>query len=144
MIVFCLLQLDGTIVAPTNSKIWSSGLLWWIEFTKLKGITIQGSGTIEGRGSVWWSQTEPDDEHVSLKHQIIAVWFSIDSSLNSIQQNSHQFLLQISEELGTKMPSIKPTVSNGNPNSFFSFIFHQEHDLKTIFFRHYGFTAVTM
>nr|ABV25004.1 polygalacturonase 7 [Oncidium hybrid cultivar] len=73
-----IFQLDGTIVAPTNSKIWSSGLLWWIEFTKLKGITIQGNGTIEGRGSVWWSQPEPNDE-------------------------------PISEELGKKMPSIKPT-----------------------------------
>lgn len=70
--IFSLLQLDGTIVAPTNSKTWSSGLLWWIEFTKLKGITIQGRGTIDGRGSVWWSQSEHDNEPVRLKHQFIA------------------------------------------------------------------------
>ncbi|XP_020571972.1 polygalacturonase At1g48100-like [Phalaenopsis equestris] len=73
-----IFQLDGTIVAPTNSKVWSPGLLWWIEFTKLKGITIQGRGTIEGRGSVWWTQSEPDNE-------------------------------PINEQLGMKMPSIKPT-----------------------------------
>ncbi|XP_020690093.1 polygalacturonase At1g48100 [Dendrobium catenatum] len=60
-----IFQLDGTIVAPTNSKIWSSGLLWWIEFTKLKGITIQGHGTIEGRGSIWWSQSEPNNEPIN-------------------------------------------------------------------------------
>ncbi|KAK8923537.1 Polygalacturonase [Platanthera zijinensis] len=59
-----IFQLDGMIVAPTNPKIWSPGLLWWIEFTKLKGITIQGQGTIEGRGGVWWTQSELDDEPI--------------------------------------------------------------------------------
>jgi len=30
--------------------------MWWIEFTKLSGITIQGNGVIDGRGTVWWQQ----------------------------------------------------------------------------------------
>lgn len=34
--------------------------MWWIEFTKLKGITIQGKGTIDGRGSVWWEDAPYD------------------------------------------------------------------------------------
>ncbi|GFZ00074.1 pectin lyase-like superfamily protein [Actinidia rufa] len=54
-------QLEGTIIAPTSSKAWGSGLLQWLEFTKLRGITIQGSGTIDGRGSVWWQQSAYDD-----------------------------------------------------------------------------------
>lgn len=54
-------QLDGTIIAPTNSNVWGKGLLWWIEFTKLKGITIQGTGTIDGSGSVWWQDYPFDD-----------------------------------------------------------------------------------
>ncbi|CAL9121246.1 Glycosyl hydrolases family 28 [Musa troglodytarum] len=53
-------QLDGMIIAPTDARYWGSGLLWWIEFTKLRGITIQGSGIIEGRGSVWWTNAESD------------------------------------------------------------------------------------
>lgn len=56
-----ILQLDGTIVAPTNSKAWGSGLLQWLEFKKLVGITIQGNGIIDGRGSVWWQDTPLDD-----------------------------------------------------------------------------------
>lgn len=55
------LQLDGTIIAPTNAKAWGSGLLWWIEFSKLRGITIRGSGMIDGRGSVWWQDSPYDD-----------------------------------------------------------------------------------
>nr|KJB77832.1 hypothetical protein B456_012G159900 [Gossypium raimondii] len=45
-------QLDGTIIAPTDSKPWGKDILQWLEFTKLKGITVQGKGIIDGRGSV--------------------------------------------------------------------------------------------
>lgn len=71
-------QLDGTIIAPTNAGAWGSGMLQWIEFTKLRGIRVQGSGTIEGRGSVWWSDSQLGDP--------------------------------VSTELGSRMPSTKPTV----------------------------------
>ncbi|XP_058088663.1 polygalacturonase At1g48100 [Magnolia sinica] len=79
-------QLEGTIIAPTNPQAWGSGLLQWIEFTKLRGITIQGGGTIEGHGSVWWSDSQLGDP-----------WS--DSQLD----------IPISNELNSKMPSIKPT-----------------------------------
>ncbi|KAJ0989075.1 hypothetical protein J5N97_007431 [Dioscorea zingiberensis] len=62
-------QLDGTIIAPTSSKAWSSGLLQWLEFTKLRGITIQGSGTIEGQGNAWWSSSQLDDDSAGKKAQ---------------------------------------------------------------------------
>lgn len=58
---FIHLQLDGKIVAPTSSKAWGSGLLQWLEFTKLVGITIKGSGTIDGSGAVWWQDSPYDD-----------------------------------------------------------------------------------
>lgn len=58
------LQLEGTIIAPTNAKAWGGGLLQWLEFTKLRGITIRGKGVIEGRGSVWWTSTDDDIDPV--------------------------------------------------------------------------------
>jgi len=56
-----LYQLDGTIVAPTNPNAWGRGLLQWLEFSKLLGITIQGNGIIDGKGSVWWQDQQYDD-----------------------------------------------------------------------------------
>ena len=56
-----LLQLDGKIIAPTGAAAWGSGLLQWIEFTKLKGITIRGKGIIDGQGSVWWNDSPTDN-----------------------------------------------------------------------------------
>lgn len=57
-----ILQLDGTIVAPTSAKAWDSGLLQWIEFTKLNGVSIQGNGIINGRGQQWWTYSDIDDD----------------------------------------------------------------------------------
>ncbi|CAM0881824.1 unnamed protein product [Alopecurus aequalis] len=57
-----LFQLEGTILAPTNAKAWGSGLLQWLEFTKLNGLSIQGSGTINGRGQQWWTYSDPNDD----------------------------------------------------------------------------------
>ncbi|XP_074563697.1 polygalacturonase At1g48100-like [Curcuma longa] len=48
-------QLDGTIIAPTSAEAWGTGRLQWLEFRVLEQVEIQGQGTIEGRGSAWWS-----------------------------------------------------------------------------------------
>jgi hypothetical protein len=57
-----LFQLDGTILAQTSTRVWGSGLLQWLEFTKLSGISIQGSGVINGRGQEWWTYSDPNDD----------------------------------------------------------------------------------
>ncbi|KAL1209097.1 Polygalacturonase [Cardamine amara subsp. amara] len=88
-------QLDGMIVAPTDSESWERGLLWWIEFTKLSGITIQGNGVIDGRGSVWWEQDHPTDDDFKL----------IIPLNNSVQEHPP---MPIRSKLDW-MPSIKPT-----------------------------------
>ncbi|ONI30434.1 hypothetical protein PRUPE_1G251200 [Prunus persica] len=94
-----LFQLDGTIVAPTDSKSWGKGLLQWLEFTKLRGITVQGKGLIDGRGSSWWQDTpygDPIDDD-----------FKLIVPLNSTAQQHPP--MPIRSELSGKMPSIKPT-----------------------------------
>ncbi|TVU20183.1 hypothetical protein EJB05_36382, partial [Eragrostis curvula] len=57
-----IFQLDGTILAQTSARVWGSGLLQWLEFTKLTGIAIQGSGVINGRGQEWWTYSDPNDD----------------------------------------------------------------------------------
>ncbi|XAR48076.1 Polygalacturonase [Bertholletia excelsa] len=92
-------QLDGSIIAPTDSKAWGSGLLQWLEFSKLKGITVQGTGTIDGRGSVWW-QDSPYDDPIDDESKLII-------PLNrTFKENSPT---PVRSSLGGKMPYIKPT-----------------------------------
>ncbi|GAB4839775.1 hypothetical protein Ancab_020485 [Ancistrocladus abbreviatus] len=91
-------QLDGTIIAPTSSKTWGAGLLWWLEFTKLRGITVQGKGVIDGSGSVWW-QDSPYEAPADDETQLIV-------PLNNTMQQMPPI---VRSKLTGKMPSIKPT-----------------------------------
>ncbi|KAG8498517.1 hypothetical protein CXB51_004915 [Gossypium anomalum] len=92
-------QLDGTIIAPTDARRWGKGLLQWLEFTKLKGIAIQGKGIIDGRGSGWWQDAPYEDPYDDERKLIIP--------LNSTVQERPP--MPVRNELSGKMPSIKPT-----------------------------------
>ncbi|XWS63676.1 hypothetical protein CRYUN_Cryun06bG0122000 [Craigia yunnanensis] len=92
-------QLDGTIIAPTDSQPWGKGILQWLEFTKLRGITVQGKGIIDGRGSGWWQDAPYEDPYDDERKLIIP--------LNSTVQERPP--MPVRNELSGKMPSIKPT-----------------------------------
>ncbi|XP_028754393.1 polygalacturonase At1g48100 [Neltuma alba] len=91
-------QLDGKIIAPTNPNAWGRGLLQWLDFTKLVGITIQGKGIIDGRGSVWW-QDHPFANPIDDEEKLIV------PLNNSVKRPP----VPAQSELGGKMPFMKPT-----------------------------------
>ncbi|XP_073130983.1 polygalacturonase At1g48100-like isoform X2 [Henckelia pumila] len=96
-------QLDGKIVAPTSSKAWGSGLLQWLEFTKLVGLRVTGSGTIDGNGAVWWQGSSYEDDPLDGPSTLI------NPSNGTLMQQSPPISLASSS--GEKMPHIKPTNS---------------------------------
>ncbi|XP_073032329.1 polygalacturonase At1g48100-like [Primulina eburnea] len=101
--VTCLLnfwQLDGKIVAPTSSKAWGSGLLQWLEFTKLVGITVTGSGTIDGNGAVWWQGSSYEDDPLDGRSTLL-------NPSNGTMKESPP--ISLANSSGEKMPRIKPT-----------------------------------
>ncbi|CAH1451568.1 unnamed protein product [Lactuca virosa] len=93
-------QIDGTIIAPSSFKSYGSGLFQWILFTKLVGLTIQGGGTIDGSGSIWWKSTPFDDPLDDELKLIIPI---NGTTGKKILDSS------ITDSLGGIMPSIKPT-----------------------------------
>ena len=104
----------------------------WLDFTKLVGITIQGKGIIDGRGSVWW-QDRPFDNPIADEEKLIVPLNNsvkrppmpvkiIALDLQVVQSNSnilcreanrphfYKLYFQVQSELGGKMPFVKPTV----------------------------------
>ncbi|XP_052157882.1 polygalacturonase At1g48100-like [Oryza glaberrima] len=95
-------QLDGTIVANTDSGGWCSGnaVQQWLEFRSCTGLTIQGSGTVDGQGSHWWSggapATDIDADRVGTNNRPTAlrVYESTNVAVTGITiQNSARFHL---------------------------------------------------
>ncbi|XP_074274440.1 polygalacturonase At1g48100 isoform X2 [Silene latifolia] len=142
-----IFQVDGTIVAPTNAEAWSSDLMWWMDFTKLVGLTIQGKGTIDGSGSVWWNDASyeaPGDDETqmiiplndtilkhppipagsqlsgmsSIKPTAVRFYGSINVTVTGITiQNSPQCHLKFDNCVGVTVYSITISSPGDSPNT---------------------------
>ncbi|XP_062104793.1 polygalacturonase At1g48100 [Humulus lupulus] len=122
-------QLDGTIIAPTGSASWSSGLLQWIDFTKLERITIKGKGVIDGQGSVWWNDsptynpTEDLEESKSGKMQgtkptALRFYGSNGVTVTGITiQNSPQTHLKFDDCTNVQVFSVSVSSPGDSPNT---------------------------
>ncbi|KAL3641843.1 hypothetical protein CASFOL_012658 [Castilleja foliolosa] len=53
-----VVQIDGTIVAPSDPQSWDpENPRKWLVFTKLTSFIIQGAGIVDGSGGEWWAQS---------------------------------------------------------------------------------------
>nr|GEU38910.1 probable polygalacturonase At3g15720 [Tanacetum cinerariifolium] len=52
------IQLLGSIIAPKTRDGWKDCVKtrFWIYFTSVSGLTIDGTGTLDGQGSIWWDK----------------------------------------------------------------------------------------
>ncbi|XP_035549401.1 polygalacturonase At1g48100 [Juglans regia] len=108
-------QLDGKIIAPTSSKHWGSGLLQWLEFTKLKGITIKGKGIIDGQGSVWWDDS---GKMPSTKPTALRFYGSTGVTVTGITiQNSPQTHLKFDSCTTVQVSDINVSSPGDSPNT---------------------------
>ncbi|KAK9067297.1 hypothetical protein SSX86_014623 [Deinandra increscens subsp. villosa] len=104
-------QLDGKIIAPQRSGSWESGLLQWLEFTKLNGITIRGTGVIDGQGSGWWSES-------GTKPTAVRFYGSSDVTVTGITiQNSQQTHLKFDNCQSVQVFGITVSSPGDSPNT---------------------------
>ncbi|KAL5071463.1 hypothetical protein RYX36_022350, partial [Vicia faba] len=47
------IKIDGNIIAPLRND-WGACSKKWLHFHTVNGITVDGSGVINGRGEDWW------------------------------------------------------------------------------------------
>lgn len=64
-----MLQVDGIVMPPDGPGSWppNNSKRQWLVFYRADGMTLRGSGLIDGRGEKWWDL--PCKPHrVSYKH----------------------------------------------------------------------------
>lgn len=51
-----VLKVDGTIMTPDGPESWlkNNSKRQWLVFYRVNGMSLEGSGTIDGRGQKWW------------------------------------------------------------------------------------------
>lgn len=53
----CKIKVDGNL--KRTNEIWQEGYSWLL-FVRINGLTISGSGELDGQGTNWWSCKEKD------------------------------------------------------------------------------------
>ncbi|KAD5317219.1 hypothetical protein E3N88_17165 [Mikania micrantha] len=113
-------QLDGTIVAPIDPKAWGASLDQWLEFTNLVGFTIKGKGTIDGRGSNWWTDSIYDFKQVKHTTHLKALMI-IGSSKTTVTgitiRNSPLFHLTFDSCDGVLVHDVSISSPGDSPNT---------------------------
>ncbi|KAM3713562.1 hypothetical protein ACB094_01G264800 [Castanea mollissima] len=108
-------QLDGKIIAPTSSQPWGSGLLQWLQFKNLKGITILGKGVIDGQGSAWWNDY---GRMPSTKPTALRFYGSKAVTVSGITiQNSARTHLKFDNCIGVQVFDIRISAPADSPNT---------------------------
>ncbi|ERN00327.1 hypothetical protein AMTR_s00104p00016370, partial [Amborella trichopoda] len=57
------IQVSGNILAPSSISSWGNDKEHWIHFKCVDGLSIQGSGTIDGQGHAWWPIKSAQETH---------------------------------------------------------------------------------
>lgn len=57
-VFFHIHKIEGTILAPKDPEVWN-GLnpRRWLYFFKVKHLTVEGGGNIDGMGQEWWARS---------------------------------------------------------------------------------------
>ncbi|GAV62003.1 Glyco_hydro_28 domain-containing protein, partial [Cephalotus follicularis] len=122
-----VLQIDGNLLAPPlqiGSWPKSSNLLQWINFKWIHSFTIQGSGTIDGQGSEWWSKSQiyyiqENSKHTPyMKPTALRFYASFNVTVRDIKIiNSPQCHLKFDNSGGVKVINITISSPENSPNT---------------------------
>ncbi|KAL0693007.1 hypothetical protein Bca4012_060187 [Brassica carinata] len=108
-------EFKGKIVAPIDKAAWSDYKSYeWVSFKQIIGLTVNGSGTINGRGSSFWKPFLPPSKRPTQLHfdgcnhlKIMGIT-SFDSPRNHIS---------ICDCINVKITQIKLFAPDDSPNT---------------------------
>ncbi|XP_076946807.1 polygalacturonase At1g48100-like [Bidens hawaiensis] len=113
-----VIQIDGTLLAPSKVGSWSkSNLYQWINIKWVQNITIQGSGTIDGQGCNWWAPM--GSKHTfDIKPTALRFYASEDVLVRDIMiKNSPQVHLKFDNSRGVKVNNVSILAPGNSPNT---------------------------
>ncbi|KAI0516156.1 hypothetical protein KFK09_008828 [Dendrobium nobile] len=118
-----VLKIDGTLLAPTSTAWSTSARYQWLNLKWLSSFTIQGSGSLNGQGSSWWSLSEKtlvktDHSISNTRPTILRFYQSCDVVVRDIQIiNSPLCHLKFDNSRRVKVMNITISTPQASPNT---------------------------
>ncbi|KAG9449400.1 hypothetical protein H6P81_009365 [Aristolochia fimbriata] len=115
------LKIDGTIHASSNINDWDGlNRRHWILFQKVANLTVQGSGTINGNGEIWWENSCKRDKSKPCKPAPTAMTFYSCNNLmvsNLRIKDSQQIHVSFERCVNVQASNLMITAPESSPNT---------------------------
>ncbi|KAM3374941.1 putative polygalacturonase [Capsicum galapagoense] len=115
------LLVEGSIVAPKDLKVWDGlDARKWLYFLKVRHLTVQGGGTINGMGHNWWATSCKTNTTNPCRHAPTAMTFHRCNNLKvrDIRMlNSQQMHISISNSIHVEVSHIIVQAPAKSPNT---------------------------
>ncbi|MCD7459815.1 hypothetical protein HAX54_042030 [Datura stramonium] len=115
------LIIEGSIVAPKDPKVWDGlDAHKWLYFLKVRHLTVQGGGTINGMGHKWWATSCKINTTNPCRHATTAMSFHRCNNLKvrDIRMlNSQQMHISISNCINVEVSHIIVQAPAKSPNT---------------------------
>ncbi|MCL7031435.1 hypothetical protein MKW94_000948 [Papaver nudicaule] len=116
-----IIRIDGTIVAPDEPNNWDKqNPRIWLNFSKLKRISFQGKGVIDGSGKKWWDSSCKRNKTNPCREAPTALTIDTSSAVNVkglTIQNGQQMNFVISHCENVRITNVKVSAPGTSPNT---------------------------
>uniref|UniRef100_A0A7N0TZE0 Polygalacturonase n=1 Tax=Kalanchoe fedtschenkoi TaxID=63787 RepID=A0A7N0TZE0_KALFE len=116
-------QISGKLVAPTSPVTWKGlDASRWISFSHVEGLQVNGHGTVDGQGTMWWNQSckrQPELVNCTTLAPTAMKFLSCkDSSLSDLNFiNSPQAHISILGSSNIRVSNMKIEAPGDSPNT---------------------------
>eukprot|EP01018_Ginkgo_biloba_P016347 Gb_05788 [translate_table: standard] len=114
-------QVSGTIIAPEDPNVWEeTNSSQWLGFHGVNDITVEGGGTIYGRGEKWWAESCKINKTNPCRSAPTALRFESSNNLmlrNLTVLNSQQIHITFRNCVGVEANLLEVKADENSPNT---------------------------
>ncbi|KAH9328950.1 hypothetical protein KI387_001058, partial [Taxus chinensis] len=112
------MQITGELIASTNNDLWSGkNKNYWLQFTDVKGLTIEGGGILDGQGASWWPKINENqtNQNGPTSLRFTGTVNTIVRNITSI--NSKQFHIDFNSCTNVEVEGVTIQAPGDSPNT---------------------------
>ncbi|PON32485.1 Glycoside hydrolase [Parasponia andersonii] len=115
-----IVQILGTIKASDDQSDYKKDGRYWLRFDRVAGLIVEGGGTVNGNGEIWWQNSCKINKDLPCKDAPTALTFYNCKNLvvkNLNIQDSQQIHLSFEKCLNVQASNLSVTAPEKSPNT---------------------------
>ncbi|KAK7244611.1 hypothetical protein RIF29_39435 [Crotalaria pallida] len=113
-------QISGTLEATDDPSDYGEDSKHWLVFDSVERLTVNGGGTLNGNGNIWWENSCKRNKKKSCKDAPTALTFLKCQDLiieDLAIENAQQMHVRIEDSVNVKASGLKVTAPGSSPNT---------------------------